>query len=276
MTLFIGCPSGEADEDTTAAYWFFLYRHGLLRKEFGLTLDMDDGVKLSDGLVLHYDGTVSDGRLIDAVDDSGVADLTLTDVESIQGHLPGTKALHFNGRTSYAESRYHIEAIELTTFSLSCWFRTVGLIPGTDYGMDGRLIAYAPKDMSYSAMIGDGIRYGWVLENEMAAEESLHFVPPGLNAPNRNAYLNGEWHHAVVLFGQYDSYKIYVDAVLQEYIQALDSAWNIDYSEYVNHLYLGSLGDFDPYCFFYGDLGDIRIYNRLLNEDEIQALFETT
>lgn len=274
MTLFTDCPAGEADEDGNAQFWFFLFRHGLPQEEFALTASMDDGVSLTDGLVLHYDGTVLGGVLKDQIDASGVADLDLHDVEIVPGRLTDTQALRFNGTSAYGVSRVHIDAVELQTFSLCVWLRTTGAVTPGGAGSFGRLVSYYPRGESRS-FNGDGNYYGWILEHLSDTAYKIHFMPPG-TGPEGSDVLDGQWHHCVVLFNPRAPYQIYIDGILRAEVDYTQSDWAPDYTEYVNRLYLGSLGDFDSFGFYHGDLGDIRVYDRILNGDEIQALFQTT
>jgi len=82
-----------------------------------------------------------------------------------------------------------------------------------------------------------------------------------------------EWYHIVYIYDdENNTQALYVDSVLGSTENANKS---ISYDN--EPLLIGASNDQQvPKFFFKGDLDDIRIYNRVINEDEITALYNET
>ncbi len=85
--------------------------------------------------------------------------------------------------------------------------------------------------------------------------------------PRRVALVRlGTWHHIVASVDR-GKHRLYVDGVLQDSVTH-DLRLHAD-----EPIYVGRKGTPEPHFFFHGAIDDLRIYNRGLSRDEVEALF---
>ncbi len=142
-------------------------------------------------------------------------------------------------------------------FTFSGWFKTTGGQQGTIFAING--VSAANK---YAVMIIQGAGFA-----EMGVKD-------GFTAEEKNtgstAYDDDRWHHMVATFADKDIWNLYVDGKLEVGITNANKTvpgditnWSIGGKE-------GSVlnDEFD------GSLADIRVYDIVLNANEIRNLFE--
>jgi len=230
-----------------------------------------------DGLALHYPMTNIDSSILN--DAAGSAHLNMSNLEVVPGRNGG-QALRFNGTDSFCISSSRILPIEVNTFTLTFWFRTNGLYDeSNDRGMCGTFINYGAEGDSKPSY-WDGTtnwQLGWNFKN-LESSGMLGFSIGGYLDPYEDEsnellqpshYEDGEWHFAVITFDA-NYIKTYMDNVL---LVNSVNVWN--HLRFVDNyrLFLGGRTDLSEYCFYIGDLGEIRFYNRVLSESEIASLY---
>src|SRR4030043_1881844 len=106
---------------------------------------------------------------------------------------------------------------------------------------------------------------------EFVWDDRDHAADVGLSA--------GQWYHLAVSFGG-GHIKFYIDGVLVKDWDNVPNANIVDISADPHNLVFGQAKPTSEYAdetdpdFFKGKMDDIRIYNRVLNDDEVVALFE--
>lgn len=79
----------------------------------------------------------------------------------------------------------------------------------------------------------------------------------------------GKWYHVVGMIKSMDDFSIYIDGV------EASGQYTGTATTYYHSGGSGNLGrSWDPASFFSGKLDDFRVFNRVLNENEIEALFK--
>lgn len=207
----------------------------------------------SDGLVAYYP---FNGNAIDETgnghDGAIIGDVTLC--EDRKGNM--NAAFRFSGEPFNYISVEDAEDLHLNTFTLNAWVYT----DANDYGFNAHLICKG-RD------IIDG---------------SYALQPHGVRAENSYGGSNGAgiegipevrvWHMLTSTI-QGDQAKFYIDGVLMDE-NTLSNPFEYNNSEPLTlgmHYYTG-LPDYYTYPLL-GVLDDVRIYNRVLTFEEIQALF---
>jgi hypothetical protein len=188
----------------------------------------------------------------DATDSLGDYDGTWSGTETYVSSFTGMgKAASFNGSGSYI----NIGTVSVTqdTFSYAAWFNMSGnnawqamsLVGPNDWNMGhGEIVIVADNSYPY-----------YVRWNAYGLTDAP--VDSG------RIISDGEWHHAVVTYDG-ESSTLYVDGELIG-SQAAVGVWNGPW-------YLGYIGAFIGERHFNGLIDDVRIYSRVLTEEEIAEL----
>lgn len=224
----------------------------LLVRQVGFPVDMVRHVDFNESSVSEIHEAVTDTRLVvgsglqltEGRDGNGAVDLTAGDSRIALGEDWGTY-IHKD-----------------STFSL--WFSTTQLGRGSYSGYS------SPQILGLGRGYPD-VHWGWFDQDgricAMRATHGVLFTP----AKSKQSVHDGLWHHfAVSREKNSGEIKLYVDGVFQS------SAMGERGSEVFKILYLGgqtfSDRSFRSYCAYRGKLDDVRLFDRVLSEEEIAGL----
>lgn len=218
---------------------------------------------LTDGLVAYYpfsgDATDATGNGHDGM----VSGPTLTS----DRYGSTDSAYSFDGDADYIDIPYDSE-IEPPIFSISLWFKT-------DMAVDGCIINSDPDGASthhgYHLWIEESPPHPYDLGTlTYYVDHSTGPEAPHSNLTYSDDALNDDvWHHIAALYDGIP--RLYVDGDLH------DTGEDRPYPQTGASIRIGMMRyDWSPplYCYFDGAIDDIRIYNRVLTEDEIDQLSE--
>ncbi len=210
---------------------------------------IDDPNWMNDGLVAYYpfsgnandesgngnDGTVNGATL--TLDRSGVAN----------------SAYSFDGAGDYIEIQDDDSLDPTDKLSLSFWIKP-------DTGDSTRMILNKHQSSSNA----DG---SWWIS--LASEKIAFQASPFSSATTSNPIVNGKWSHIVFNYDNAtESWNLYKDGILDS-----SGTKAFDISNNDRNLYIGAEQSSPFSNFFDGAIDDIRIYNRILTEAEVQELY---
>jgi hypothetical protein len=212
---------------------------------------LDEGA----GTVVHDVVGGNDGEMVGL----DPAEAWITD-----GALGG--AVSFDGEFDHHIEVPHSESIEFgdVDFSVSCWIRyPEGVDPVADSIMNGWVTkgtngAGGTTGKRYQLFIDDGGGVRFTIDDDVVKTRvEVHRAP----------FMTGDW---VFVVGLRDTFKgelrIYADCVLQG--TAVDNTGDISNGE---ALRIGDLvSEEGP---MYGDIDDVRIFEKALNEDDIAMVY---
>ena len=166
---------------------------------------------------------------------------------------------------------------------------------GNDNILLGDLLDVGTNDMTFSFWMKSTQDYGYIISKAFAGGGNSRYAI-GLRGEsvNKSIYVlsswnigghvpyststivaTGEWVYVVVLFDRNGQLKIYKDGVNTD---------NFDISAYnnydMNSVYPFRFGSYtasdqiSPSGFYNGELSDVRVYNRVLSDDEIHMLYD--
>ncbi|HLN20568.1 MAG TPA: FISUMP domain-containing protein [Bacteroidales bacterium] len=170
---------------------------------------------------------------------------------------PG-KAYSFNGTNNYIEASSLVSALgSLLTGSISMWFKAIG--PNSSV-----------KPLLY--LNPWGLTLGESASN--LTNESIYFENNPIQAAYSNGngyYFDNSWHHVVVVVGQTEN-SIYLDGTKLSLTYGRGNSTSGN--NFLQGLTKFQIGASLTYSYFFnGVLDDIRIYNRAINDSEIQLLY---
>jgi hypothetical protein len=222
-------------------------------------------MNLQKGLVGHWtmdDADTSDGTLYDrsAYDNHGIINSGVTTGSS--GIID--KSFSFDGSISaYIGTDLSYNTTSLSQVTVSAWYNSTSTTQ--------HIIASSDRNEYWRFAVGsdesDGVQWT-VSSSDMVSSTS------------RTAIQDGDWHHLVGVFDTSvtNDHKIYIDGQLDSEADFFTSGIGSGAVSYT-HIGTGSEassqnGSTGPDDVMDGNLDDVRVYNRALSEDEINALYQ--
>jgi PKD repeat protein len=215
-------------------------------------------VNLNMGLVAYYPFNGN------ANDESGNGNNPIFNNASLTSDKFGKakSAYHFNGKNSYIKIPNRPSINMSNTMSIALWVKPMDFYRGTCY--NNILLMKGDNDYlsgNYSLRFSD-VYTGCT--NPTINEERF-YDGNGAVAKNPIVKLN-TWYFVVSTYDGITS-KIYVNCKLESSIETPITSFSNTYDLYIGHL------NHEQYPYWLkGDLDEVRIYNRALNESEILAL----
>jgi len=175
------------------------------------------------------------------------------------------QALNFDGVDDYVNTNYAPNIASTASFSGSFWFKTTSVAIGHE--ILSSLVAGGTPHIIFAATSG-----GCTLVNEFRFEfTSDNGSSAGVCSGTSNTYTDGIWHHAVgVLNRSASTISLYIDGkfINSASIASLNGFDLSSNAFFVGARNTGGVGGLN----FPGSIDDVRIYNRVLTQPEIQAL----
>jgi hypothetical protein len=182
-----------------------------------------------------------------------------------------SSAYWFDGVDDYIQIPHPV--VSNPPFSVSLWFNAYDITPnaqylisspgfsGTSAGMYCKLLGKAETAHARSSWPKSGVQCGVT-----SAENGFFAIV------TREDITSGEWHHIALIWdGGQDAghVELYIDGKLAP---ALKETGARDGTASPENVRIGAPGDSTSELLFKGTLDDIRLYNRVISEDEIQQL----
>jgi uncharacterized protein (TIGR02145 family) len=170
------------------------------------------------------------------------------------------KAYHFDG-SSYIEVRDHFDMDfnPSTSFSIACWIKLEN--------KEGDYMTVLEK--AIQNYIGYGISVGSGKDPYVVFTIISDKQEAALYKPDSPPINDGAWHFVVAIVNREEkSMKLYQDGDLLSEL-TVDAAREFDLSTNASF----KMGKSDLGYFFKGDLDDVRVYRRVLQEPEIKELY---
>jgi hypothetical protein len=183
-------------------------------------------------------------------------------------HLGNSKsAYHFNGGGSYIKIPNSPSLNTSRTISLCAWVRPMGFYNGKCHG--NSILMKGDRDYlrgNYFLRFDDGVYSAG--NNCYGPMDRAHqnFYGGGINVSAQPYIKPGQWYSVVATYDGKTA-RLYIDCKLVASNAQMGATFTNIYD-----LYLGRLNDGAFPYWFYGDLDEVRIYNRALNKEEILAL----
>ncbi|MGB4843867.1 MAG: LamG domain-containing protein [Ferruginibacter sp.] len=174
-------------------------------------------------------------------------------------------AYHFNGKNNYMKVANSASLNMANKLSISLWVKPTGFYTGKCYNN----ILLMKGDADYLA--GNySLRFSDVYTGcDYPTTKNERFFDGFTSIATYPLVKLNQWYHVVLTFDGKNS-SLYVNCVLQAKT-AFNAGFTNQYDLFIGHLNSNQF----PY-WLNGDLDEIRIYNRALNSEEIQALCEKT
>jgi len=227
-------------------------------------------VKLNLGLKAYYSFSGN------AQDESGNNNHPVTNKATLTADRFGTpnSAYHFNGKTAYMKILNSASLNTSGKLSLSVWVKPMGFYEGKCHG--NSILMKGDEDYltgNYFLRFEDGPYTNY--NNCYGSVDKLHQNFYGADAysgaPGYKPYIRtNQWYHITVTYDGFTA-RLYIDCKLIASKQQKSASFTNKYD-----LYLGKLNNNSFPYWFNGDLDEVRIYNRALNQQEIQALCNET
>jgi concanavalin A-like lectin/glucanase superfamily protein len=215
---------------------------------------------ITSDLVGHWklDGGDINGKAVDS--STFEHDATLSDAYSWETGMFGSNWLNFSPGRAVTEATSDYGAGGLMSdakLTVACWYKNDNL---------------TIENQTYFAFYTDANNYGYFYRRYITGPFRVFMKVNGVGRGNSTSVIitDTEWHHmAVVISGT--SYRCYFDGVFvkQLYIGNRLSNW-----VGVPHFCMGSNYADTTNRPLYGNLDDVRIYDRLLTVDDIQELVD--
>lgn len=225
---------------------------------FGLTTSAQ--VNLEDGLAAHYPFCGSANDLSGNENNGNVNGATLT----TDRFGNANSAYSFDGVDDWIEI-LHNSTIDFSVtdeYSISLWFKV------SEMTSQGEILCkWISSTDAYPYKIGYN---GEASPNEIFASRYIGGTPQDLTRMQvvLSTDINDEFHNLIVIYKE-ENIKLYIDNILvEEVLNYMDEG---DVSN-TSNLLIGRRGG-STNRFFNGIIDDIRIYNRELTSDEIDALY---
>lgn len=221
---------------------------------------INSNAQINSGLVGHY--TFNNGN---ANDESGNANHGVTNGASLTTDRFGNanKAYSFDGLNDYIDlgdaSQFRMGSND---FSISLW---VNYSATQQANLISKRDGAASNYNMYTISIINDPQFGGVSQNVWTFLRSSNSNDRDVNAGN----LSGAWHNITLVHDYSDSSSIFVDG--QFVGSDLNSVSGI-YDIVGRPLVLGYASESNS-NFYNGEMDDIRIYNRALNQNDINAIY---
>jgi len=181
-------------------------------------------------------------------------------------------AYYFDGISSYIDCGSYAGLNITTALSISCWVKYENYNSGTN--IYPSIVSNADYNTYSQSHLWSGYQFGAVNNHPSITPNGrlrFHVLKPSesFSTHSSERYDDDNWHHLVVQFEPETALKIYVDNQLitetQVSIPSFESS----------HLPLSIGKGFENGInqFFIGTIDDIRIYNRIISESEIDAFY---
>jgi PKD repeat protein len=224
-------------------------------------------VNLTNGLVAYYPFNGN------ANDESGNGNNPIFNNASLTSDKLGKpkSAYHFNGSNQYMQIRNNPSINFENKITISAWVKVTGFYEGKCHG--NRIIMKGDTDGldgNYTLTFDDNaFTGGQNCYTEKVDKLHQNFYGPYTSNPARGYKPNlitNKWYH-LVYTSDGINVKLFVDCELK-------STGQIGYANFSNEydLFFGKLNNYQYPYWFNGDMDEVRIYNRALNESEILAL----
>ena len=208
---------------------------------------------LSTGLIASY-------PLISNVEDTSVNNLdgTASNITYTPGRF-GINAATFNGSSSFVNIDSVKTLFNNSSMSVSCWVKSTNFI-GQQYIISKNTIGgyYTPNSFHIVTQPTTGVIAAVVIPNPYVNNIYIY----------TSSVVPTKWTHIVLTSAVPSVPKIYING---RFIATLPLTANTSPSGTQNSMYIGKD---DSNRYLNGQLKDVRIYNRLLNKEEIWALFK--
>jgi hypothetical protein len=180
-------------------------------------------------------------------------------------------AYHFDGLLNYIVLNNNIPIINSNTFTISAW----AIMDGPGGGNLGQNNIYEQRCDDATATAKSTI----LLMPEDQSGHTLFIIRSSINSLASDGTIStlskgyGAWHHYVGVLDASDTMRLFIDGLevgKTSFTQTGDFITDIDYVDFGRHQNTGGTirGKFN------GDIDDVRIYNRGLNQDEILSLYQ--
>ena len=204
-----------------------------------------DGYTTIDNTSLIANWPMHEGVGTSIIDKGGVNTCTLN------GGTPWTNnRLSFNG--SIFVDCGTTSTLKPKNFSISLWFNSVDVAP------------------AYRTLIGNGWDGGAGFGLWTAYNAVTFYVGNGVS-PRKNemssAIVSNTWYNVVAIYSEGVGSKLYVNGILKSSLSTFTGSLVYD----ANSFNIGKL--YGGYYYFNGSIDDVRIYNRILSQVEITAIY---
>jgi PKD repeat protein len=231
-----------------------------------LTYNCVAQVNLTNGLVAYYPFNGN------ANDESGNGNNPIFNNASLTSDKFGKSksAYHFNGKNSYMQISNSNSLNFNNRLSLTAWVKIIDFYDGTCHGNRIIMKGSDDNDRSNYFLTYDDNYYtngqNCYVQNPDKSHQT--FYGPINNAKQiENKFIKKSQWYCICFISDGISTKFYVDGNLT--ILGTNKSDNFSNSE---DLFFGKLNNYQFPYWFNGDLDEVRIYNRALNESEILAL----
>jgi len=248
-----------ADSASECAVYWDIRHPGYAMSIFGSTEDT-----LSSGLVGYWN--FDDGTGSDSLSDSSVYNNigTLTNMDSatdwVSGKVGG--ALSFDGTDDYVSFNSDSGLDIVGSVSISAWFKKS--ISGGDMKLVSKQKAGGGGGGYKLSIFADTVEF------EIRDEDDVSYLNRG--APGAITINKDQWYHVVGIYSDAGDYiKTYVNGTLDRNV-SVDGVL----SQSDGLLRIGKERQPNPWGYFNGEIDEVRIYNRVLSEQEISMLYQLT
>jgi type II secretory pathway pseudopilin PulG len=152
---------------------------------------------------------------------------------------------------------------------------------GNDYVDVGASPSLLSQDMTIAAWVKPASILQWagVLSNmrgwgtgfslQVGTDNRIAAMTSGIYVTSIQTPSAGTWYHIVATHSASNTVKLYVNGALEKESTKTVS-FDADAKTYIGVFYTS------PSLSFYGNIDDVRIYNRVLSADEVQAIYNAT
>ncbi len=178
----------------------------------------------------------------------------------------GSGALRFDGIDDHvAIQNLYYQSSDLEAVSVSAWVRTTN-------GSRQMIVSFDRSEYWRLDISGTGVGFGQI---------GWHVRMPGSTVDFSSVATvdDGEWHHVAAVFdGAAEAMRLYIDGQLDNSVTGLSSTFGSGATRY-GFLGVGSEatvagGATNGNNYFQGDLDDVWIFDRALNDAEVMELYE--
>lgn len=171
-------------------------------------------------------------------------------------------AYYFNGTSDYINMGNHPSLNLDTAVTMSVWIKFSSSYPSNSNGFTGIIT----KRLSYILQLNDPHGLAVTIYNGSSF--------PGFwrDTTFQNDFAPNQWYHLVGIYREQTGKGcIYINGVERGVIARNDNGWPSSLNSSSSELTIGNEQDYG--CWFKGAIDDVRIYNRGLNKQEIQVLY---
>ena len=166
-------------------------------------------------------------------------------------------AFEFNG-SGYVDmgNAAFISNITGSSLSISYW------IKAADNGTGRNVAVFLGNDTVSDRYIDTGIENSDLIYGRDRGPGTYSEIKSG------KAYNDSQWHHIVFVIDAANGHGLYIDGAL---VTSDSSA--LDLTSGINNFEIGRLGRSSPTDYFRGVIDDVRIYDEVLSQEQIQEMF---